>query len=213
MGKALRKCMDCSLEAFTEDDLKLFSVSRCCLYDKANLCLTCGSLRTAKKRQTKDGFIKNLYTNQKHNANTKLKRHGSGHYAPKYTRKELHDWLMAQPLFHHLFHLYKVSGFDRMLAPSVDRIDDYDGYTFSNIQLMTWKENRDKGHADVFSGTNSKSTTKVVQFTKDGEELATYNSLALAERATGVARQDIYKVAKGKRNYAGGFIWKYKKDL
>ena len=38
----------------------------------------------------------------------------------------------------------------------VDRLNDYKGYSFDNIQLMTWQENKDKGHRDCLNGINNK---------------------------------------------------------
>ena len=43
-----------------------------------------------------------------------------------------------------------------MLAPSIDRKDDYKPYTFDNIQLTTWQQNKAKGHEDCKNGINNK---------------------------------------------------------
>ena len=68
-----------------------------------------------------------------------------GHQPPAYTKQELGEWIKSQPNFQELFDKYIESGFDSWLKPSVDRLDDNKGYSFDNIQLITWKENHDKG--------------------------------------------------------------------
>ena len=47
-----------------------------------------------------------------------------------------------------------------------------------------------------------------MQYKKDGTFIASYNSIAEAEKATGVHNPNITKVIKGERKTAGGFIWK-----
>jgi hypothetical protein len=46
--------------------------------------------------------------------------------------------------FYELYNNWIDSGYKKSDKPSVDRIDDYKGYSFDNIQLMTWKENNKK---------------------------------------------------------------------
>ena len=65
----------------------------------------------------------------------------------------------------------------------------------------------------VYLTTYEHCEVSIEQFTRDGVFLQEFKSLHEAERITGVAFQNIYKVAKGKRNSAGGFIWKYKANV
>ena len=53
-------------------------------------------------------------------------------------------------------------------------------------------------------------TKSVIQYSKDGEFIAEYNSVMEASRYTGCDNSIICKCCKGKRKSAGGFIWKYK---
>lgn len=50
----------------------------------------------------------------------------------------------------------------------------------------------------------------VEQYDKDGNLLASYGSIADAQKKTGVANPHITKCCKGKLKTTGGFIWKYK---
>lgn len=65
-----------------------------------------------------------------------------GHQPPAYTKEELTAWLLDQPNWIQLCSDWKKSNFESDLAPSIDRLDNSKGYSFDNIQLITWKENR-----------------------------------------------------------------------
>ncbi len=62
-------------------------------------------------------------------------------------RQDFYDWANNSPEFHEMFDVYKASGFDRKLAPSVDRLESSVGYVFGNIEWVTHQENsRRAGH-------------------------------------------------------------------
>ncbi len=75
-----------------------------------------------------------------------------GHRLPEYDEQTLHDWLMSQEKFHVLFEEWKQSGWDTNLKPSIDRKSNDVHYCLSNIQLMTWEENRQKFRDDCKLG-------------------------------------------------------------
>lgn len=164
-------------------------------------------MRTMKKEayRTKRGILKNIYKNQVANA---LAR---SYKPPSYTSSEFIDWCMSQDLFHTLHKQWKDSGYITALVPSVDRIDDYLSYTFSNIQLMTWQENHAKGQLDIREGRNNKKSKSVHQFDLDGKLLQTFFSINEAMRITGVPVSNICVVCSTNtnRNTAGGFKWQY----
>ena len=54
------------------------------------------------------------------------------------------------------------------------------------------------------------STKSVVQYSKEGEFIAEYNSVMEASRQTGCDNSSISKCCNGTRKSTGGFIWKYK---
>lgn len=54
------------------------------------------------------------------------------------------------------------------------------------------------------------STKSIIQYSKDGEFIAEYNSVMEASRQIGCDNSSISKCCNGKRKTAGGFIWKYK---
>ena len=93
----------------------------------------------ARVKGTKKYLSRKIYAAQRNSSKDR------GHDMPEYELEQLREWLYSQPNFDQLFLEWTNSGHDTMLIPSVDRIDNSIGYTFSNIQLMTWQENCKKG--------------------------------------------------------------------
>lgn len=52
----------------------------------------------------------------------------------------------------------------------------------------------------------------VLQFSKDGELIASYESVSLASKATGINVKCIRDTAKGIQRSAGGFLWKFETE-
>ena len=111
-----------------------------------------------------------------------------------------------------LYNEWVTSGYDKYAKPSLDRIDDYKGYSFDNIQLMTWGENDTKGSLDVRNGINNKHSKAVLQYDLNGNFIKEYYSMAQAERETGVSHSNISNVCQHKRYLitSGGYKWEYK---
>jgi len=167
-------------------------------------CKDCNRVIRKAYGRTKDGFIARLYGSQRGNSKRR------GHTPPVYSKADLKDWLFAQEKFHHLFHLWEVSNYDKMLVPSVDRIDDYEGYNFSNIQLMTWKENYEKLAEDTNNRVHNKSRKAVEQYTLEGVYVKTFSSMGDASDSFGVDISNITNACSGKYRSSCGFKWKYK---
>ena len=103
-------------------------------------CKVCYRDTKLKSKRTKKGMTGVMYDSQRSNSKTR------GHPMPTYSKKELREWLYSQELFHHLYNLWVVSNYDKMLKPSVDRLEDDLPYSFSNIQLTVWQVNQDKNY-------------------------------------------------------------------
>ena len=58
--------------------------------------------------------------------------------------------------------------------------------------------------------SQSMGVNGILQFSKEGELIAEYPSIAEAGRQTGCKNQSICNCCKGKRKSCGGYIWKYK---
>lgn len=167
-------------------------------------CKVCKINYAQSVTKTKDGIVTAIYSAQKRNSKKR------NHNPPSYSKRELKQWLFSQPLFHRLFDNWKRLDFQTDYKPSVDRKDDYIGYTIDNIQLMTWGENSKKGSEDRKSGRNNKMSRAVLQYTKDGVFIEEHYSVKSAARSIDKHDTNIHAVCSGKRNTLGGFIWKYK---
>ncbi len=166
-------------------------------------CKDCVNLHTKNYSRTKDGLAATIYSSQKQ---TSRKR---GHDNPDYSLAELREWLFAKPEFTDLYEKWVESGYETQLSPSCDRFDDYKPYTFDNMRLTTWRENKAKYIKDVKSGANTKQCRKVSQSTLNGELKIVFFSQMDAARKTGISRANIQKCCSGKRKTAGGYNWSY----
>lgn len=158
--------------------------------------------------KSKVGVVTRIYADQKKHSKTRE------HKDPSYTKEWLQNWLFINPEFHRLFDMWVLSGYDRDYKPSVNRKDDYIGYTEYNIQLMTFRENYKKSHKDMKNGKNSKRNKKVLKCSMDGKVIQEYHSVREAGRATGISSGHISSCCKNKPTYnsSGGFKWKFKKE-
>jgi hypothetical protein len=89
---------------------------------------------------TKLGLIKAIYGSQV--ASSKKRNHNP----PNYTSLELKEWMFSKSIFHELFNAWINSGYIKSLTPSCDRLENNKGYSFSNLQIVTWDENNKNGY-------------------------------------------------------------------
>lgn len=79
-----------------------------------------------------------------------------------------------------------------------------------NLEWCTASYNTSYGHRnDTMINQRKKA---VNQYTIGGTFIKTFSILNLAARETGISAAHICDVCKGKRNTAGGFIWKYSQE-
>ena len=169
--------------------------------ESAKVCKSCHSKAGTDKRRSLSGHYRRIFYHQQERV-----RNGTV-ISISYSSSELKDWLLSNSVYLKLHSQWKDSGFNKELSPSVDRINDYLGYSLENIQVMTWHDNNMKGKADRISGYNNKQSTQFIQKSKDGITIATYHSGQQASRETGIDRSNITRAASGKCKTAGGFIW------
>lgn len=134
-----------------------------------------------------------------------------GHTPPTYSVQELEDWMVGKG-YVALYDQWMLSGFSKELMPSTDRLDDSKGYSFDNIRLVTWQENRDKAYADRKANILiTAQHVKVNQFSKSGEFIQSFDSIESAARAVKGDSSNILKVCQGKPNYrtSKGYRWEF----
>ena len=153
--------------------------------------------------RTKKGLITRILKNQK----TLSKKRGLP--PPLYTKDQLSVFLLNSKIFNELFYIWEINNYSKLLVPSLDRLDDYRGYSFDNIQILTWQENKNKGHKDRILGINNKHSKKVYQYNKDSSFITSYVSVNAASRYTGIDVGNISKCCSKERKSAGGYIWRY----
>jgi len=170
-------------------------------------CRECQRLNNKRYHKTFEGLLTQIYRHQRGASKQR------GHPLPPYTKEELKEWLLAQPSFKELYSNWVASDYNKMLTPSIDRLDDNIGYLLDNIQLTTWSFNVTKSHKDRRTGKLITSqNTAVNQYHRDGRFIASYISQGLASRETGVSRSNIGATCRGKVKSAGGYFWRYKKE-
>lgn len=164
-------------------------------------CRVCRSEYKVSNTRSKEGHIKKIHRNQKRVR------------TQEYTLEELTQWCLAQEIFHKLYKDWADSGYNKYLAPSINRIDNSMGYNFNNIEIMTWKENDVLGHEHcklglIYSGNKN---IEVEQYTLDGEYIREYPTVNRASIALGKScAKEILKCCRGEFKQAQGFIWKFK---
>jgi len=160
-----------------------------------------------ERSRTKKGLVGAIYSSQKQNSKRR------GHTQPTYTINELREWFRNHPLANALYSAWRLSGYRQGLRPSVDRIEDDKGYSFGNIQLMTWAENKEKADADRKSGKMKNcQNIAVIQMDLEGNFIAEHHSLRSADRFTGIHATHISRCCQNKAKTTGGYKWRFKND-
>ena len=133
-----------------------------------------------------------------------------GHQPPTYTIDEIVNKYINNKKYIKLHKAWVASNYDRWLAPSLDRINNDLGYSFDNIELMTWEQNHANGDRDQKLGKLVCGNTHVgvSQYTKEGVFIQSFISQHEASRATGVSNKRISDCLNGRLKSTGGFLWK-----
>jgi len=201
MKKRCRRCEQ-------HKTLNAFSVASSNADGYTNTCKSCVCERNKAYWRTPYGRVMYIYSTQCTSSKAR------GHPAPTYTAKELYQWGLNNGLIP-LLNKWAATGYLKQATPSVDRIDPHQGYSLTNIRLVTWDENNQKAYKDRKSCRHvTKQNCKIQQLTLEGGVIATFDSIAQASRVTGVTRTNISPAANPNhpRTQAGNFIWRYQAD-
>lgn len=198
----MKVCKDCKIEK-----------CKSMFYGVQNECKECTKYRVAKNQSrvgdsydsTEKGVIRVIYKTQKRN--NKLREHGE----MPYNKIELSEWLYSNG-FKLLYDNWIESGKDKDLKPSVDRLDDFKGYSLDNIRLGTWLENRQHQHRDILNGvgTSGARCKPLHKFDAELNLVDSYVSYNQAVRSIGYSLE--YQIKK-KVKCRGGFYWSYAKEF
>jgi hypothetical protein len=194
-----KRCKDCGIKLSIDNAYygitkkrKVFLYSRCKKHNRIKFKIN---------SQTAKGLISRIYSCQKFNAKKR------GHESPTYSKKELYEWMIFQPKFYYLYNMWLASGCKKELRPSCDRNDSTKSYSFDNLTLMTWKENRANENKETMEGKIG-SALPVRAIHKSTGEVKSFISMSEASRRLSISIGSISSCCSGNRISAGGYIWK-----
>jgi hypothetical protein len=96
--------------------------------------------------KTIKGFLMRLYRNMQSRIDgVQKEKHKLYRGKELLDRESFYWWALGSPEFYQLFGEYKASGYERALAPSVDRVDSRQGYNINNMEWVTMSENSRRG--------------------------------------------------------------------
>lgn len=107
--------------------------------------------------------------------------------------------------------------------PCIDHINtDRTDNRAENLRWVTYQENNNnpltknkkcgENHPKPFKGIFGKEHPRslpILQFTKEGGLIKIWDNTRSVEKETNISHSNICNVLKGKRDYAGGYKWKY----
>lgn len=163
-------------------------------------CKQCNRGHSLAYKKTIRGLLNSMYNHQK----TSSKRRK--HILPNYSFEIFYLWALEKPELYTLFNLWVKSNYNKNSIPSVDRLNDNLPYTLSNIQLMTWGENNEKGKSTHLAG---KLGVHVDKLDLQNNFIKTYPNLSIPAKELNCSMGEISRVCKGRRNTCRNFKWRY----
>lgn len=95
--------------------------------------------------------------------------------------------------------------------PYVNHIDENTSNpVFTNLEWCTEQYNVCYGNSVAKSAKSR--WRRVIQYDKEMNEIARFDSVKAASENIGIAQQNISAVCRGRAKYCGGFLWKYEDD-
>lgn len=105
-----------------------------------------GNAATLKYERTKPGKLMRIYRNMESRVHgVQKQKHHLYQGKSLLPRSEFYAWALESAEFHRLFREWAESGYERRLAPSVDRVNSAEGYCLDNMQWVTHSENSRRG--------------------------------------------------------------------
>jgi hypothetical protein len=145
---------------------------------------------TVNDGQSKEDLLKQIYKLQKRNSKKR------GHPPPKYSYGDFRDWALQDRDFLTLYNDWEAAEFEPDLRPSCDRIMDNHGYSFENIQWMTFRDN--------ISKPKQLQQLRIAVFDKRKSVIAIFFGLNNAATIMGHSTQTI-KDAMQNKKYVGNY--------
>jgi hypothetical protein len=162
-------------------------------------CKNCTKIYDLQRSRTRHGVVSQMYKDQKKSSKKRKQP------MPAYSAEWLEGWLYGNG-FERLFRDWVASGYEMHKKPSVDRIDVMNSYTKNNIQLMTWGENKLKGHEEI-KILNGK---KINCYSYDKDKfICCFDSIQIASDTLSLDRSTVGMVANGKLKQTKGYVFTF----
>lgn len=128
---------------------------------------------------------------------------------PPYDYTQLREWLYKNG-YYAMWCQWTNSGHDKKLFPSCDRLNNREGYSLSNLRLVTWKENHQAARRQQSDGVlpSSRAMREVIGADHEGN-VYRFPSLSKAGLAIGASGSEISAACRGKRGMVAGYKWRY----
>ena len=174
-------------------------------------CINCNETKSLSEFNQKQGkckecqkiykrsiplLISNIYTHQKEASKKRC------HNPPIYSKGQLMVWVLSQPNFLLLYSNWVKSDYKKHLIPSVDRLNDFKGYSFDNIQLITFRENNTKSKLVM--------SKQVFQYDKELNLINSFQSVVGCGTTLSIKPQNISRYCNNQRHHKK-YIFSYSK--
>jgi len=166
-------------------------------------CKDCTAIGLRDRRRTKNGVTSMMYSKLRSSSRSR------GHEMPKFSNKELKDWLFSNEYFHLFYDNWVASGYRTDVIASIDREDDERGYTFDNMDVTYWAFNKHKNEFQTKYGLKIASNKEVKCTNVNTGDSEIFYSSREAERKTGVSYKAISNCCRGLSNTSGGYYWQF----
>ena len=156
-------------------------------------------------RRSVDGWILRTYRTMKYHAQL------LNYDLPNFSLKKFKEWVLIEnkEIFFKLRDNWIKSGYKTYLSVSVNRLDDYVSYRFSNMEIITWRENLLKGVKGKKSILRlqkiiENNKKEVIQIDSNDNIINIFSSLREASENLCLSKSGISRVCCGKKfNYFG----------
>jgi len=165
-----------------------------------------------RNKRTHSGWLTKVYGRMRNSSKSKNLS------MPSFTKKELWDWIPKNK-FQRLFTQWLKSNCKKDLVPSINRLNDYMGYTIDNIELTTWKDNNHKGrgsikvkelvHSKLGNIAKKMFSKSVAKSDLDGKVLCIYPSVREAARQNKTDSGAIARVCRKEKHTHHNYKWSY----
>lgn len=131
----MKKCKECNITK----DFSEFSKDKSQNDGYQFYCKTCRKLINKNSYRKLVPSLKYKYKRMRVNSVNR------GHEPPKFTFDQLYEYAISNG-YEDLHKTWVNSDYDKKLNPSFDCLETTKGYSFGNIELVTWEENYQREH-------------------------------------------------------------------